>query len=177
VGKAKRRKREPNGRLSRKGMPRSPIDKGTERAQEKMARYGQEGADAIGRAYMAGLLGENRDALKDTARKVFRAYWPMLAVGSYKCALNDAQGSANYNYDREALIARERWLTGILRQIDRLGAIERRLFDELVININPDHGPAWLDSLIWHKAHNKEPDPLDVKRLETAISALNHIVA
>lgn len=175
--KRKAVKREPNGRASRKGLPRVIFDQGTDRAKEKVAAYGTEGADAIGRAYVAGLLGENADAIRDTARNIFCAYWPTLEVGSFRCTLNDARGASNDNFDPERIKARERWLNSVTAQVDKMGRATRKAFDELVIDPQPDHGPKWLDSLIWHKQHGKPIPARDSEMLFLAMSAMNRIIS
>ncbi|MCB4862340.1 hypothetical protein K7W03_22370 [Sphingobium sp. PNB] len=174
--KRKQGKREANGRLSRQGEVR--FDTGTARAKLKFEQYGTDGADAIGRAYQAGLLGENGDAIRDTARKVFRAYWPMLEIGGYRCTLSNPTGGSNDNHDDPARIkAREEWLTSILRRVDRMGHTTRRAFDTLVIDVHPDQGPKWLDSLIWHRKHHKPYPASDEAWLNLAVDAINEIMA
>lgn len=173
--KRKNVKREPNGRPSRKGEVRIQFDHGTARAQMKFKQYGTDGADAIGRAYQAGLLGENADVLRDTARKIARAYWPMLEVGSYRCTLNDSFGGSNDNTDHERAKRREEWLTGVVRQADAMGREYRRAFDELVIDVHPDSGPVWLDRIIYARKHRSEITPNDAARLMMAINALVEI--
>lgn len=179
MAKGRRRragKREPNGRLSRIGEPR--FDTGTARASMKFKQYGTDGADAIGRAYQAGLLGEHADAIKDTARRIAKAYWPMMEIGSYRCTLSDPTG-ANDNSDSDHIKARERWLTDILRRVDRMGQAYRRAFDALVIDVHPDYGPKWLDSLIWHRQH-KPADPVPAHHmamLGMAIDAMREVMA
>lgn len=173
--KRKAGKREPNGRLSRIDQPR--FDTGTARAQLKFQQYGTDGADAIGRAYQAGLLGDDADAIKDTARKIAKAYWPMLEVGSYRCTLSDPTGANDNPDDPARLKAREEWLTTILRRVDRMGHATRRAFDALVIDIHPDHGPKWLDSLIWHRKHAKPYPTSDAQWLGLAIDAMKEIMA
>ncbi|WP_375178055.1 hypothetical protein [Sphingobium yanoikuyae] len=174
--KRKAGKREPNGRISRVDQPR--FDTGTARAQMKFKQYGTDGADAIGRAYQAELLGEHADAIKDTARKIAKAYWPMLEIGTYRCTLSDPTG-ANDNFDHDRMKAREEWLTDILRKVDRMGRTTRAAFDALVIDVHPDSGPKWLDSLIWHRAHKpKEPlPPSDHAMLGLAIDAVREVMA
>lgn len=173
--KRKTGKREPNGRLSRIDQPR--FDTGTARAQLKFQQYGTDGADAIGRAYQAGLLGENADAIKDTARKIAKAYWPMLEVGTYRCTLSDPSGANDNPDDPSRIKAREEWLTGVLRRVDRMGNTTRRAFDALVIDIHPDTGPKWLDALIWHRKHAKPYPASDAQWLGLAIDAMNEIMA
>jgi len=169
--------REPNGRPSRKGQVRIQFDHGTERARMKFEQYGTDGADAIGRAYQAGLLGDNADAIKDTARKIAKAYWPILEVGSYRCTLNDSFGGSNDNTDHGRAKAREQWLTSILRAVDSMGRAHRQAFDELVIDIHPDSGPAWLERAIYASKRQEAPDPSDSNRLAMAIAAMMRVMA
>lgn len=57
--KRKDGKREPNGRLQRV----SGFDKGSDWVQAQRARYGEHYSTALGRAYAAGLLGEESEAI------------------------------------------------------------------------------------------------------------------
>lgn len=170
--KPKPGKRINGGRHSRAGVPSVIFDKGTDKARDKFSVYGQDGSDAIGRAYIAGLLGDNASIVRDYARKVFRAYWPMLAVGPIGCAIGDKTWGSNDNDGRDYLIDRERWLTDTLRRIDRMGRPTRKAFDQLVIEINPDEGPAWLESLIWHKRHDRSPPREVSEPMDLALAAL-----
>ena len=177
--KRKAGKRTASGRLSRAGQS-VVFDQGTERTRMKFSVYGQDGSDAIGRAFYHGLLGDDGQNLKDTARKVFRAYWPMLAVGRVGSCLGDNHGAANDDDflppdERERKIEREKRLTEELRTVARLGHDYRRAFDALVIDINPDEGPAFLDAIIWAKTHGRAPAKADMDKLAKAIEALEAI--
>lgn len=171
-------KRTAGGRLKERPVT---FDKGTQRTQDKFSVYGTDGTDAIGRAYAMGLLGDNGLELRDLARKVHRAYWPMLQVGREKSCLGlDIHGQAvNDNLldpeEREYKIRREKRLTETLRSVQRMGTQHRKAFDDLVIEIMPDHGPVWLEQLIWAKSHRVEPDPAAKQALARAIEALEHI--
>lgn len=179
--KRKPGKRTPSGQLSRAVPQAVTFDKGSKRTQDKFSVYGADGSDAIGRAYVQGLLGPDGLELRNLARKVFRAYWPMLAVGREKSCLGlDINGQAvNDNLlpdeERDYKIARERRLTATLRKVDRMGQAHRRAFDALVIDINPDCGPIWLDGLIWAQEHGKPADPWHTSCLKRAMEALEAI--
>lgn len=177
--KRKQGKRTTSGRLSRAGEQR--YDKGSDAAQARQSQFGEDGYDPIGRAYRAGLLGEDGLELRNLSRKVFRAYWPMLAVGIEKSCLGlDIHGQAA-NDDlldpdaRQYKIDREKKLTETLRQLDRMGRQHRKAFDDLCIEILPDFGPSWLDGLIWAKGHNKPADPAHLTSLKLAIEAMERI--
>lgn len=174
-------KRTPSGQLSR-AKPREVVfDQGTKRTQDKTSVYGADGSDAIGRAYVMGLLGDNAQELKALARKVWRAYWPMMQVGREKSCLGlDVHGmAANDDLldrdERQHKIDRERKLTDTLRMLDRMGNQYRRAFDQLVIDINPDCGPDWLDALIWCKKHNRPATLAHEQTLARAIKALEAV--
>jgi len=175
MARGRKRKNGPrtaSGRLSRAAIT---YDRGTTRTADKFSVYGQDGSDAIGRAYVAGLLGDDGLNLRNAARSVFRAYWPMMAVGRYQCAIGDKTGANDDDLSPERRKAREEWLTSTLRMIDRMGLPYRRAFDQLVINIHPDEGPAWLDSLIWHAKRRSDPDPRDMAMLAKALEPLSII--
>jgi len=153
------RKRKPgartkSGRLSRAGV--TPYDHGTERAQAMKALYGDNWADAIGRAFASGLLGEPDEAkpLLDYARALHVAYWAAYTTTPVGSALRNAGASRTTGdnviaFDCERAKRREQWLNAELKFVQGMGV--RRQFDQLVIDINPDHGPVWLDKLIWDK--------------------------
>lgn len=174
---AKGRKRKPgrrtkSGQLSRAGCPKrvQPND----HAVLMIALYGDNWPDPIGRAFESGLLGEGTEAkaLLDTARAIHSAYWQAYAVGPVRSAQGDNTGGGG-SFNPERIRAREEWLSSALNRVRLMGV--RRQFDELVIDINPDAGPAWLDRLIYAKRTNQEPDLADKQRLRAALDGLEII--
>lgn len=181
MAKGRKRKagpRERNGRLARTAPL---IDRGTERAQARTAMYGTDGTDPIGRAHYHGLLGPDADTLKSAARQMFRAYWPMFGVGALRSAIGGSGGPTPANDDNlppEALqrkIERERWYMDKLAEVDALGRDYRRAFGQLVIDINPDEGPAWLDRAINAKRVFLDADRVDADTLAKALVGLRII--
>lgn len=171
--KRKLGKREKNGRIQR--TPEIRYDKGTERAQAMQALYGPDGADAIGRAFRAGLLGEGSDAkaMLDMARSIANAYWQAYEVGPYSSTLADRSSGSTASILPDKARRREKWLSGCLDTVKALGASQRRSFYQLVIDVNPDHGPLWLDRLCFaHRCKTMMADPGDVKCLELALEGL-----
>lgn len=168
--------RTKSGALSRAGVVR--YDQGTDYSRMKVSVYGTDGTDAIGRAFHHGLLGPDALNLKNAARAVFRAYWPMMGVGAEKSCLGTERGSGGHSDGiidldtRDRQIAREKWLTDTLRMIDRMGRDHRRAFDGLCIDINPDCGPSWMDSIIWHKTHERDVPLGDAAKLRKALEVL-----
>lgn len=175
---AKGRKRKPGkrtktGRLSRAGV--LPYDRGTDHAQAIQAFFGQDGADAIGRAYRSGLLGEGADAkaMLDTARKISQAYWAAYTTGPITCTLGDKTSGQSQAEPSEAAVKREQWLNECMDTVNRMGRAERRYFDQLVVDINPDNGPAWLDRLVFaQRTRAMQPEPFDLRALIIAIERL-----
>lgn len=179
MGKGRTRKsgkRTKSGQLSRAGISR--FDKGTERAQAMQALYGPDGCDAIGRAYRAGLLGDGSDAkvMLDMARQVSNAYWAAYGTGAITCTLGDRTGGGNADISPEKARRREEWLSGCMDSVKRLGWPQRRFFEQLVIDVNPDHGPTWLDGLIFaHRSPRSLIRPDDANALELALEGLSLI--
>lgn len=176
---AKGRKRKPgkrtkSGQLSRAGCPKRATP--NDRAAMMLALYGDNWPDAIGRAFESGLLGEGSaaKAMLDTARSLHAAYWQAYAVGPIRSAQGDITGGSGA-FNPERIKAREEWLASCL---DRVKAMRvRSQFDELVIDINPDAGPAWLDRLIYAKRTSQTPDISDSQRLRAALDALEILSA
>ena len=173
--KRKKGLREPNGRLSRAKHPPVTFDKGTERVQAMQALYGQDGADAIGRAYRAGLLGNGSEAkaMLDTARKISNAYWQAYETGRYTCTLADRQSGSVVDLDHERIRKREEWISEVLDFVAAMGHDVRRAFEQLVIDVHPDQGPPWLDGLLWADQHNKRQDIEHVSQLRRALDPLS----
>jgi len=116
------------------------------------AIYGTNGSDAIGRCFERGLMGSGQDAkaMLDTGRAIHRAYWAHYANGPVRCSLADRNG-ASVAEDSERERRQELWLRDMLRIAGDGGHTVRVLFDQLIVDINPDQGPDWLDRLIARK--------------------------
>jgi hypothetical protein len=161
--KRKEGKRQPNGQLAR--MPK--YDKGTYRAELKQSLYGDNGSDALGRAYERGLLGDNGQALLTTGRIMAAAYWPIFGTGAIRCTLGRQDGNGG-----DGSLSQEQWLSGQLDAINALGRDYRNAFDSLVIDVHPDEGPSWLDRTI-----AKQQTKADSEILLRAIYALQKLAA
>lgn len=171
MGKAGRKrkagKRTPSGQLSR-----ATFDHGTERVQAMQALYGQDGADAIGRAYRSGLLGEGSEAksLLDTARRLSNVYWRAYEVGPIGCTLGDQSGGGTGQIDHDKVKRQETWLNDSRICVRKMGDKVSRAFDQLVIDPMPDKGPPWLDRLC---AAKRQGEPLPVADKATLRAALD----
>ncbi len=162
--KRKPGKRTATGQLSRSGQR---YDKGCERAEWKQSVYGPDGSDALGRAYVMGLLGEHGQTLLATGRAIARAYWPIFGTGRIGCTLGNRTGG-----DGDGSLSQEQWLSATLDSINALGRDYRNAFDALVIDVNPDEGPVWLDRLI-----DREPRNGDHESLLRAVYVLERLAA
>lgn len=165
----KKGKRTPSGQLSRAGKPR---DRGSEAAEAKASLYGTDGTDALGRAYRFGLIDQQA---RDTGRALGRAYWPIFGVGPLSCTLGARSGRGNIP-DEDQELNRENWLNDRLDEVNALGSDIRKAFDDLVIDINPDSGPAWLDRLIHAKRTERDCDNRDLVRLAQAMTGLEMLI-
>jgi hypothetical protein len=165
----KNAKRTKAGRISRAKVN---FDKGTEHAQAMQVLYGPDGCDAIGRAFRSGLLGAAEDGkpLLDIARKVSRSYWRAYATGAVRSCIGGRTFGAVVDIDHERVKREEIWLNESLRIVDRMGRNVRRSFDQLVIDVNPDNGPQWLDALIYDRK-----DSASTKKIQEAMDALEAI--
>ncbi|MFN3627442.1 MAG: hypothetical protein ACK4S3_06135 [Parvibaculum sp.] len=166
--------RTKSGRLSRAGV--TPYDHGTERAQAMRALYGDNWSDPIGRAFEAKLLGEgsNAKAMLDLARSLHVAYWRAYMVGPIRCTLGASDGKQTgdvIDFDAERTRRRETWLRESLSFVAGMGV--RRQFDQLVLDVNPDHGPDWLDRIIYDEKRGKATATAsDHGKLRAALDAL-----
>lgn len=167
------RKRKPgprtrSGQLSR-AVPR--IDRGSERAQRMHALYGTNGSDAIGRAFERGLMGGGSEAkaMLDTARAIHRLYWAWYINGAVRSPLGERNGQ-HVEHDEERAAKQEAWLGTMLAIAGGQGHAARVIFDQLVIDVNPDEGPAWLDRILAARAEYVAA--MDWSRLSTALDLL-----
>lgn len=175
--KRKQGRREPSGRIQRKSVLQVAPDRGTDAMQAKAAMYGSHGTDAIGRAYMAGLLGQidsaSARAMLDTARKLSRDYHRAYEQAPYKGTLADRTGGSVIDLDHARIRQTEERLREALHMVDRMGRQVRLAFYSLVIEQHPDSGPPWLENMIWAKRTGKPPHPAAQAFLKRALAPLD----
>jgi hypothetical protein len=177
-------KRNGSGRL----IAPQTRDYGTDAAQARRDIFGENGCDAIGRAYTIGALGTGHiatDRLR-IARQIFAWYWPSVGMPGYRCALNqEPRGHSpeiTPEQHQEDLVT-ERKMNAKLADARKCGHEAYRAFDQLVIDVNPDCGPDWLDLLYMEWAWVKGTrNPITVpsmallgarKRMKLALQALD----
>lgn len=144
---ARGRKRKAGARTKSGQLSRAKIDTGNDVVAKKSALYGENHSDAIGRAFANGLLGDDTaaKAMLDTARSISRAYWIGYEIGPIRCTLADRTSGTTIAEDIMRQRDKERWLTRTLKSMEPQA---RPLFDSLVVDVNPDSGPPWLDNII-----------------------------
>lgn len=163
----KQGRRDAKGKLRPIVMP----DGGNDKAKAKKEKYGTDGWDAVGRAYRTGLLGEDGQALMKAARDVFRTYWPMYGVGKIGCTLGDRGGGSSYMGEKRT----EDWLARKLKDVGPVGSRARVAFDDLVLNDHFDHGPPWLETLIWARENGFVLPTAQKAQLDLAIEMLRRV--
>jgi len=142
-----------------------------------MAANDTDTCDAIGRAFNAGLLGEGEAAMKrlNAGRRVAARYWRVLGfpTADSLARFQPISGGCPLPPDEER--RRETELNGNLDALNAEGRDVRRAFDQLVIDPNPDHGPPWLDRLIWAEKRGQTRGGADVELLRRAVAGLEAI--
>jgi hypothetical protein len=184
----KRGNRTKSGRLSKV----QPIDKGCDGVIRRQAIYaatrrldddtlaidGSQTFDAIGRAWSAGLLGDDERAaqLRDGARKIAARYWVVFGEYGGADSLARFQPSAgNGPPDSESERRQEEWLNASLKRVTSLGRAYRDIFDAICLDINPDHGPLWLDQVIWQTKRGVSTTCRDAAAIERLVIALDAV--
>lgn len=171
MGKGRPRKvgrRDKSGKL----RPEFVHDRGNDRTAAKKDRYGTDGADAIGRAYREGLLGEDGQKLMNTARTISKSFHATFK-GGYKCALGQGGGGVmSVDIDPDSARNRQARLFDSLSAAGPRATLQSYAFYGLVIEQHPDSGPGWLDRII-----DGEANTTDRRCLDAAIQVLVDLAA
>ncbi|QUT07935.1 hypothetical protein KFK14_11405 [Sphingobium phenoxybenzoativorans] len=186
--KRKQGKRTKSGQLVR--TPR--YDKGCDGVIRRRAEFGiyaetKDGErilvdatqtfDALGRAWSAGLLGEPDQAnrFRDTGRVIAAQYWRTygFATPDSLARFQPSQGVGVSDSEKEKV--REKALNASLDRIKKMGPQVASAFSQLVIDLNPDKGPPWLDRIIYGKRTGKPVDDRDTTILGHALDALSEV--
>lgn len=195
MGKAKRKlmKGQPIGSRSASGRKRdrapARVDPclGIIRRKEELgvATNDTNTTEAFGRAYVSGLFGNGdraRDMLTAAERihvQYWRVYLPMgyLADSLARFFPQDAKGSPlspEQRVERERIM--EDSLNDALALVRARGRDVAKAFEQLIIDPNPDQGPAWLDSIIWAHRHKKQASERDYAMLALAKEGLEALI-
>lgn len=177
MGRNAGRKRKTGARYKcGKLKPEASFDRGSDWVQAQKARFGSYYSSALGRAYAAGLLGEEDEAkrLLDAGNAFARTYNRVIGpVGIYRCPLDRTpRGGLTLVKDddeqQERDLDQQRWLYAAIDSLDVDGS--RPWLDQLLHSNYTDIGPHWLDNLL---AGSK--DPVDAMFLRAATRALDII--
>jgi len=155
------------------------------RAEEAAAGIGAgdhgQAIDAVGRAWLAGLLAHparSADAMRDAGRVLFKLYWAHYAElapsgGLYhELAGRGVVRSVAGGGDFERAAQLEGALNRRLAILDDCGRDVRRAVESLCIDHHFEYGPAWLDRLIAARRAGRRPDEEDRARMQAALLGL-----
>ena len=154
------------------------------RAEEAAAAIGRDdhgqAVDAIGRAWLAGLLVHpvrGGDAMRDAGRVLFKLYWAHYAElapsgGLYRDLVGRGVVRSGATGDIERAAQLERALNRRLAILDDCGRDVRRAVESLCIDHHFEYGPAWLDRLIAARRHGRPFDEESDTRIQAAILGL-----
>ncbi|MBO9379109.1 hypothetical protein GG804_20265 [Sphingomonas histidinilytica] len=170
-----------------------PLDPATQRlwqrgkAEEAAAAIGMgdhgQAVDAVGRAWLAGLLDHPaRDgaAMRDAGRVLFKLYWAHYAElapsgGLYRELAGRGvvrSGAAGATGDIERAAQLEAALNRRLAILDDCGRDVRRAVESLCVDHHFEFGPAWLDRLIAARRDGRPAGEEDRRRIEAAVLGL-----
>ena len=193
MGNRAGRKRKQGRRTASGALARTPrIDKGCDGVVRRQMMFGvmaindnrktimvdgSQTFDALGRAWSAGLLGsvDRSNRYRDSGRVIATQYWRVFGFATPD-SLARFQPSLGVGIpDPEKDRIREDALNDALDIVKRQGRDVASAFTQLVIDINPDHGPAWLDRIIYAQRKAKTPDEGDTAMLRLALIGLQAV--
>jgi len=158
-------KRHPKGKL----VQVERFDRGSEWVQAQHAKYGTHYNTALGRAYAAGLLGNETQAQDryQGGKRFARVYNRVIGGETYRCpldrtprgSLGEIEASEQEQWDHD-------WLFAAMTSLDNAGL--RPWLDQLLARSHTDYGPAWLDRLL-----SGGKDPADRMLLKAAVDGLD----
>jgi len=153
------------------------------RAEEAVAAIGGDhgqAIDAIGRAWLAGLLdhpARGGEAMRDAGRVLFKLYWSHYAElapsgGLYRelSQRGVVRGAVTGNIERAAQL--EGALNRRLAILDDCGRAVRKAVESLCIDHHFEFGPAWLDRLIAARREMRASSEEDERRLQDGVVGL-----
>lgn len=139
--------------------------------------------DAIGRAYLADLLGPKAAAKRDMARIVQAQYWAHYGDGYFSLARSNPlarfqpiQSFRRPETDEERAARESAREESLNKTLAKIGPARRLAFDQLVIDPYPDFGPMWLDRIIAAKREGRQPSSSDERTLRLALEGLDLII-
>ena len=167
--KRKPGKRTQSDRPSRAGVLQL-FDRGSDWVQKMRDRFGQDYTTPLGRAYAAGLLGDD-DIGKmryDAAKKFQRIRRRVFSHREITCPLDQTPKGGSFAPDNDRDLDDQQWLYAAMDSIEQSGCAP--WFSQLLSTQYTDSGPPWLDKILAHKATQ-----LDKIKLQCALIALDVI--
>lgn len=136
--------------------------------------------DAIGRAWLAGLLAHparGGEAMRDAGRVLFKLYWSHYAElapsgGLYREMLGRGVVRSTTDNDIERAAQLEGALSRRLAILDDCGRDVRKAVESLCIDHHFEFGPLWLDRLIAARRQKMAVDVEASRRIEAAVLGL-----
>ncbi|MAW99537.1 MAG: hypothetical protein CMN72_07790 [Sphingomonas sp.] len=147
--------------------------------KERQGRMEDATCDAIGRAFTAGLLHSDTNRARqmlDAGRKVAAQYWRTYGFVTPDSLARFQPQRPAVARDDERDKAAEKALAESLGIVRAKGPSVRRAFDQIVIDINPDCGPAWLDAIVLAHRRHMAAAERDLAMLRLAVEGLEAIV-
>lgn len=139
-----------------------------------------QAVDAIGRAWLAGLLAHparSAEAMRDAGRVLFKLYWSHYAElapsgGLYREMLGRGVVRSTSDNDIERAAQLEGALSRRLAILDDCGRDVRKAVESLCIDHHFEFGPLWLDRLIAARRQKIAADAEASRRIDAAVLGL-----
>jgi hypothetical protein len=169
------------GVARRRELFRLPVnDVGEATAEDRRKRRGQQETDtcdALGRAFIAGLLGRGDQAERrlQAGRKIAAQYWRAYGFTTPDSLARFQPQQPSGPPDPTADRIREDALNVALGLVRAKSRDHRRAFDQLAIDLNPDRGPGWLDRIVYAHRRQQRSSEGDYNLLRLAVEALDEI--
>jgi hypothetical protein len=171
--------RSASGRKRDRSIPRLGPCEGIERRRREcgVADNDTDTIDAIGRAYVAGLLGTGEHAkdLLIAGRRLAAQYWRVYGFPTPDSLARFQPQQPSGPMDPVAERIREQVLTQALASVTAKGHHVRRAFDALVIDLQFDCGPAFLDAIIYAHRRERQATEREYDQLRWALEGLEEI--
>lgn len=151
-----------------------------EEAVEGVSGDHSQAVDAIGRAWLAGLLAHparSAEAMRDAGRVLFKLYWSHYAElapsgGLYRELAGRGVVRSQVTQDTERAAQLEAALNRRLALLDDCGCDVRKAVESLCVDHHFEFGPAWLDRLIAARCAKRPASDEDWRRIQDAVLGL-----
>lgn len=150
---------------------------GADERTKRRGRQETDTCDALGRAYCVGLLGTGEMAERrlTAGRKIAAQYWRVYGFPTPDSLARFQPQPPSLPVDPKTERIREDALGTALDMVRARGRDVRKFFDQLVIDLNPDSGPPWLDAMVVAHRQRIAPASRDMTLLTLALEGLDTI--